>query len=253
MRSAALLVSSVALCVGLTFAGKFDKYDTCDKCVGAGFGWSYAKNKCSPGFRNKECTPSAPAYPQQGMDSFAAASAEPPPPPPPLPPPPPPPPPPPKRKAAPKKAPKKKAGEGSVGEQDLLIVQANEAMEALDFAGAASLFQQAADKSPANLSVLAQAGIGLAKVGELKRAKSMLEKCLKAKRSKRKAGGGRRKAVKPAKSDITPQEIVDATRWLARSEALSVNPKDKKAVDAAIDKILKAAKLEPVSQDFNLW
>ena len=35
--------------------GRFEQYDTCDKCVGAGLGWSKAKSRCSPGFRRTSC------------------------------------------------------------------------------------------------------------------------------------------------------------------------------------------------------
>jgi protein disulfide-isomerase-like protein len=39
-------------------AGKFDKFDTCDKCIDAGWGWSLTKNKCGA-FPNKECPAAA--------------------------------------------------------------------------------------------------------------------------------------------------------------------------------------------------
>lgn len=41
-------------------AGKFDKYDTCEKCIEAGWGWSPTKNKCGA-FPNKECAAAAKA------------------------------------------------------------------------------------------------------------------------------------------------------------------------------------------------
>ena len=83
-----------AVCLGLASlvaAGKFDQYNTCAKCIGAGYGWSEAKNKCG-GYKTRACPQEVPAYPTNNAANFASTEAVQPPPPPPRKPPPPPPP-----------------------------------------------------------------------------------------------------------------------------------------------------------------
>jgi len=45
-----------------TGAGKFDAFDSCDKCIAAGLGWSFKKARCG-GFPNKSCPPNTPPPP----------------------------------------------------------------------------------------------------------------------------------------------------------------------------------------------
>eukprot|EP01043_Picozoa_sp_COSAG02_P013721 COSAG02_NODE_554_length_20414_cov_67.356535_12_plen_143_part_00 len=56
----------------LATAGRFDKYRTCEECVGAGLGWSRTKQKCG-GYANKQC--SGVALASDAMDADAEAAA----------------------------------------------------------------------------------------------------------------------------------------------------------------------------------
>ena len=55
----------------LAAAGRFDKYRTCEDCVGAGLGWSRAKQKCG-GYVNKQCSGVALATDAIDADAEAA-------------------------------------------------------------------------------------------------------------------------------------------------------------------------------------
>jgi len=60
-------IMALTLCVlfGAVLGGRFDKYDTCKKCIDAGWGWNTEKAKCGA-FPNKNCPGAAVAKPSDG-------------------------------------------------------------------------------------------------------------------------------------------------------------------------------------------